>query len=107
MFYRDLVERCGVGNPQLMRLLLRQCLGPPASLVSIHKLYKDFRSQGQALSKDTLYNYLRYLEQSFIVFPLPVAERSLRSERSTGEHETLFEYDVLTHGPGMGVRFTF
>jgi hypothetical protein len=80
VFYRDLVERYGVGNPQLMRLLLRQCLGHPASLVSIHKLYKDFRSQGQALSKDTLYNYLRYLGQSFIVFPLPVAERSLRKQ---------------------------
>jgi len=63
VFYRDLVERDGVGNPQLMRLLLRQCLGHPASLLSVHKLYQDFRSQGQALSKDTLY-YLGYLEQS-------------------------------------------
>jgi hypothetical protein len=80
VFYRDLVERYGVGNPPLMRLLLRQCLGHPASLLSIHKLYQDFRSQGQALSKDTLYTYLGYLEQSFIVFPLPVAERSLRKQ---------------------------
>ena len=31
-------------------------------------------------SKDTLYSYLGYLEQSFIVFPLPVAERSLRKQ---------------------------
>ena len=80
VFYRDLVERYGVGNPHLMRLLLRQCLGYPASLLSIHKRYQDFRSQGQALSKDTLYTYLGYLEQSFIVFPLPVAERSLRKQ---------------------------
>ena len=80
VFYRDLVERYGVGNPQLMRLLLRQCLGHPASLFNVHKLYQDFRSQGLALSKDTLYTYLGYLEQSFIVFPLPVAERSLRKQ---------------------------
>jgi hypothetical protein len=80
VFYRDLVERYGVGNPQLMRLLLRQCLGHPASLFNVHKLYQDFRSQGQAVSKDTLYSYLAYLEQSFIVFPLPVAERSLRKQ---------------------------
>ena len=80
VFYRDLVERYNVGNPPLMRLLLRQCLGHPASLFNVHKLYQDFRSQGQALSKDTLYSYLAYLEQSFIVFPLPVAERSLRKQ---------------------------
>jgi hypothetical protein len=80
VFYRDLVERYGVGNPQLMRLLIRQCLGHPASLFNVHKLYQDFRSQGQALSKDTLYTYLGYLEQSFIVFPMPVAERSLRKQ---------------------------
>ena len=36
VFYRDLVERYGVGNPQLMRLLLRQCLGHPASLFNVH-----------------------------------------------------------------------
>jgi uncharacterized protein len=80
VFYRDLVERYSVGNPQLMRLLLRQCLGHPSSLMSVHKLYQDLRSQGHALSKDTLYGYLGYLEQSFIVFPLPVAERSSRKQ---------------------------
>jgi len=61
-----------------------QCDGSDLSaafgLFDVHKLYQGFRSQGQALSKDTLYNYLGYLEQSFIVFPLPVAERSLRKQ---------------------------
>lgn len=80
VFYRDLVERYSIGNPLVMRLLLRQCLGHPASLFNVHKLYQDFRSQGRALSKDTLYNYLGYLEQSYVVFPLPVAERSLRKQ---------------------------
>lgn len=80
VFYRDLVERYGVAKPQLMRRLLRHCLGHPASLFNVHKLYQDFRSQGLALSKDTLYNYLGYLEESFVVFTLPVAERSLRKQ---------------------------
>ncbi len=80
VFYRDLVERYGVANPQLMRRLLRHCLGHPASLFNVHKLYQDFRSQGLALSKDTLYNYVGYLEESFVVFTLPVAERSLRKQ---------------------------
>jgi predicted AAA+ superfamily ATPase len=80
VFYRDLVERYGVANPLVMRRLLRHCLGHPASLFNVHKLYQDFRSQGLAVSKDTLYNYLGYLEESFVLFPLPVTERSLRKQ---------------------------
>jgi predicted AAA+ superfamily ATPase len=80
VFYKDLVERYGVANPQVLRLLIRHCLGHPGAMFSVHKLYQDFRSQGLGLSKDTLYNYLSYLEESFVVFPLPVAERSLRKQ---------------------------
>jgi uncharacterized protein len=80
VFYKDLVERYKVANPALLRQLLKQCLGQPASLLSVHKVYKDFRSQGYELSKDTLYRYLHYLEESYIVFLLPVAERSIRKQ---------------------------
>jgi uncharacterized protein len=78
VFYKDLVERYKVANPALLRQLLKQCLSQPASLLSPHKVYKDFRSQGYELSKDTLYRYLHYLEESYIVFLLLVAERSIR-----------------------------
>ena len=78
VFYKDLVERYKVANPALLRQLLKQCLGQPASLLRPHKIYKDFRSQGYELSKDTLYRYLHYLEESYIIFLLPVAERSIR-----------------------------
>lgn len=78
VFYKDLVERYKVANPALLKQLLKQCLGQPASLLSAHKVYKDFHSQGYELSKDTLYRYLHYLEESYIVFLLAVAERSIR-----------------------------
>jgi predicted AAA+ superfamily ATPase len=78
VFYKDLVERYKVANPALLKQLLKQCLSQPATLLSPHKVYKDFRSQGYELSKDTLYRYLHYLEESYIVFLLPVAERSIR-----------------------------
>ncbi len=78
IFYKDLVERYRVANPALLKQLLKQCLSQPASLLSPHRIYRDFRSQGYELSKDTLYRYLHYLEESFIIFLLPVAERSVR-----------------------------
>jgi predicted AAA+ superfamily ATPase len=80
VFYKDLVERYSIANPQLLRLILRHCLGHPASLFNAHKLYQDFRSQGLSVSKDSLYKYVGYLEESFVVFLLPVAERSFRKQ---------------------------
>ncbi|MBI2921603.1 MAG: ATP-binding protein [Planctomycetes bacterium] len=80
LFYKDLVERYKVANPRLLRLLLQHCLGHPASLVNVHKLYQDFRSQGHQVSKDSLYRYFDALEESFVVFTLPVAERSVRKQ---------------------------
>jgi hypothetical protein len=79
VFYRDLVERYNVGNPQLMRLLLRECLGHPASRFNVHKLYQDLRSQAQALSKDTLYTYLGYLDQ-------PAQSKSLMRFQGSTRH---------------------
>jgi predicted AAA+ superfamily ATPase len=80
VFYKDLVERYRVSNPAILRQLLKHCLSHPASLLSAHRLYNDFRCQGFELSKDTLYNYLEYLEESYLIFPLPIADRSVRKQ---------------------------
>lgn len=80
VFYRDLVERHGLSNPEILREMLRHCLASPASLLSPHRLYLDLRSRGLAVGKDTLYRYLRYLEEAYLVYLLPVAERSLRKQ---------------------------
>jgi predicted AAA+ superfamily ATPase len=78
VFYRDLVDRHQLASPAVMRELLRHCLAEPASLLNPHKLYHDFRSRGLPLGKDTLYRYLGFMEDAFLIFPVPVAERSLR-----------------------------
>lgn len=80
VFYRDLVERHGLASPVVLRELLRHCLASPATLLSPHRLYLDLRSRGLAVGKDTLYRYLRYLEEAYLVYLLPVAERSLRKQ---------------------------
>jgi uncharacterized protein len=78
VFYKDLVERHRLSNPEALRELMRHCLGAPATLLNPHRLYLDLRSRGLALGKDTLYRYLGLMEEAFLIYLLPVAERSLR-----------------------------
>jgi len=80
MLYRDVVERYGVRNETLIRELLRFAFRNTASLVNVSKLHRDFASLGFSVSKNTLHEYLGYLQDSYLVFLLPKQERSLRKQ---------------------------
>jgi uncharacterized protein len=80
MLYRDVVERYGVRNERLIRELLRHAFRNTGSLLNVSKLHRDFTSQGFAVSRNTLFEYLGYLEDSFLVFLIPKQETSLRKQ---------------------------
>jgi predicted AAA+ superfamily ATPase len=80
MLYRDVVERYGVRNEKLMRELLRHAFRNTACLLNISKLHRDFTSLGFTVSKNTLFEYLGYLEDAFLIFLLPKQEASVRKQ---------------------------
>lgn len=80
MLYRDVVERYGVRNEKLMRALIRHCFRNTGSLLNVSKLHRDLTSQGIAVSKNTIFDYLGYLEDAFLIFLLPKREKSLRKQ---------------------------
>lgn len=80
MLYRDVVERYGLRNEALIRELLRFAFRNTATLLNVSKLHRDFTSLGFSVSKNTLHEYLGYLEDSFLLFLLPKQERSLRKQ---------------------------
>lgn len=78
---RDVIERHGVTNPEALRWLQRQLVGNPGGGFSVQKFYNDLRSQGLAVGKDTLHEYLAHLEDSFLVRTVWLAARSERRRR--------------------------
>ena len=64
---RDVVERHRVSNLSALRWLLRHLLGNPAAPFSVQKFHDALRSQGIPVAKDTVYAYLAYLEDAFLV----------------------------------------
>jgi hypothetical protein len=64
---RDVVERHGVSNVGGLRWMVRQLLGNAAGLFSVEKFYAGLKSQGLSISKDTVHQLLRYLEDCFLV----------------------------------------
>ncbi|MBI4307090.1 MAG: ATP-binding protein, partial [Chloroflexi bacterium] len=64
---RDVVERHGVTNVQGLRWLVRQLLANAGGLFSAEKFYRALRSQGIAISKDTVHQLLAHLEDCFLI----------------------------------------
>lgn len=63
---RDVIERYKVTNIVALRYLLRHLLANPAGDFSVEKLHRTLKSQGIAVSKTTLHEYLAHLESSFL-----------------------------------------
>lgn len=64
---RDVIERHGVSNPAALRWMQRHLLGNPASCFSVQKFYAALKSQGMPVGKNTLHEYLAFLEDAFLI----------------------------------------
>ena len=64
---RDVVERHDVRNVTSLRWLVRHLLGNAGGMFSIEKFHAALKSQGIPIAKDTLHQFLGYLEDCFLV----------------------------------------
>lgn len=79
--FKDIAERHQITNLALLRHLNKYCFTNVATLVSVTKLYNEFKTQGFKLSKDTLFNYLAYLEDAYALFSVPIYRNSIKEEQ--------------------------
>ncbi len=79
--YRDIVERYGVKNTKVLRLLLKSLIS--SLFFSPHKFYNYLKSLGMKISKNTIYKYLEYFSDSFIVYPLRKYSKSYKEIEQT------------------------
>ncbi len=82
LLLRDVVERYQVSQVAALRWLARTCLRNPAALFSAHALYRDLKSQGHAVSKDTVHNLLGYLVDAFLLNLVPLSTESERQRNA-------------------------
>ena len=79
--FKDIAERHNISNTALLKHLNKYCFTNVATLLSFTKLYNEFKSQGYRLSKDTIFNYMAYLEDAYALFTVPIFRNSIREEQ--------------------------
>jgi hypothetical protein len=79
--YRDIIERYQIKNRAFLKHLIKYAFSNISTLISLNKLYNEYKSDSYKLSKDTLYNYLTYLEEVYALFTVPIFRNSVREEQ--------------------------
>jgi predicted AAA+ superfamily ATPase len=70
MLIQDIIERYNIKNTKLLKILFDGIISSTSSTFSIHKFFKFLRSQGMKISKNTLYQYVQYLEDAYAIIIL-------------------------------------
>lgn len=68
MLYRDVIERYNVSNFLILKYLMHTLLANTGNEYSVNKIFNNFKSQGLSISKDSLYKYVNYLHDAYILF---------------------------------------
>jgi len=81
IIYKDVVERYAIKNQLLLKHLIKYLFTNVATLISFNKLYNDYKSMGHKVGKDTLYEYISYLQEAYAVFTAPIFRNSVKDEQ--------------------------
>jgi len=99
--YRDVVERWRVDNLTALRFLFKFLAS--SSHTSVTKLHSTMKSLGIAVGKPTLANYIEYLHDALVVFPLRAHVKSEKKRELLG-FKPYFVDNGLLHVLGVNDR---
>ena len=80
VIYKDLIERYQLSNHYMIKYLVKFLLNNTGNLLSINKMYNDFKSLGLKVAKQSLYQYIDYLEDAFIFYTVPIFTSNIREQ---------------------------
>ncbi len=78
VIFRDIIERYSITNITLIKYLIKTLINNVSTLFSVNKFYNDLKSQGYHISKNTIHEYMTYIEDAFLIFNVPLYSESLR-----------------------------
>jgi len=78
--YKDIIDRYTIKNSRLIKTLIDLAISSCSKEFSINKHYLDLKSRSVKLGKNTMYEYLSVLEDSFFLFPLKRFSYSKKTE---------------------------
>ncbi len=81
MLFRDLIEHYEIKtSPAVVRYFLKRIFENVSKPTSVNNIYNELKSQGMKVSKDSLYDWLDYACNIFLLYKVPSYTRSVLKE---------------------------
>ena len=77
LLYRDLAERYNITNTIALKFFLKRIIASTTKQISINKIYNELKSSGIKIGKNTLYDFLDYIQNIYLAFTLQRYDNSL------------------------------
>lgn len=78
VLFRDIIERYNVTNLSVVKYMIHYLLCNFSTSLSINKLFNDLKSQGFSVGRSSVYDYLMYIEDAYLIFTVPIYAESIR-----------------------------
>ena len=92
--YRDIIERWNIRNIKVLRLLIKALIN--SKEFSVNKFYRYLQTLGFKIGKNTIYDYLEYLQDALFIFLLRRYSPSYRLQKQTIPKVYVIDNGILT-----------
>jgi hypothetical protein len=102
LLYKDLAERYSITNTVALKFFLKRIIASSTKQISINKIYNELKSAGIKIGKNTLYDFLDYVQNIYLALTLHRYDKSLVN-KELGEKK-IYSIDI---GLNNAIEFRF
>lgn len=77
MIFRDIIERYNISNPLALKYLIKKSIANIGNYLSVNKLFNELKSVGIKVSKDSIYMFLNYIQDAYLIFMINIYSESI------------------------------
>jgi predicted AAA+ superfamily ATPase len=77
LLYKDLAERYNITNTIALKFFLKRVISSSTKQISINKIYNELKSSGIKIGKNSLYDFLDYVQNIYLALTLHRYDKSL------------------------------
>ena len=100
MVLRDIIERYQISSVKILKYFCKRLIASSGGELSINKIYNELKTLGYKIGKDTLYQYLDYVESVYLV-------RTIEKHTHSVVKSEMAQKKVYVIDPGIGSALDF
>lgn len=82
MLYRDIIERYGIKNSTALKYFIKKSLSNVSNYLSVNKLFNELKSSGIKISKDSIYEFINYVNDCYLMFLVNIYSESINVQNT-------------------------